>query len=226
MRNFRTEGIIIKRRNFNEADRILTVLTRDYGKIQIKATGVRKITSRRAAHIELLNHTILHLYKGKTLSILTEAKMLEDFSKVKGDFDKVGLAYHFCELVDGLCPENQENSAIFYLLQRTLTTLSQEKDVQTISMPRYTTVEIDDYMLGEFGLDSSRELTTRTAISDASRVQIHQSTLLQDFEIALLSELGYWDRSDPVSKHFDTHDMIENILERKLKSRSIFAKLQ
>src|SRR5882757_7580474 len=100
MRNLRTEGIVIKRRNYGEADRILTVLTRDYGKISIKATGVRKITSRRSAHIELLNHTTLHLYKKNTFMVLTEAKMLEDFSVIKQDFQKIGLAYHFCELVD------------------------------------------------------------------------------------------------------------------------------
>jgi len=213
MRNFRTEGIVIKRRNFNEADRILTVMTRDYGKLQIKAAGVRKITSRRSAHIELLNHTILHLYKGNTFSILTEAKMLDDFSEVKENFDKVGLAYHLCELVDGLCPENQENRNIFFLLQKTLQKLSQQNNVYT---PQYDSSEIDNYTLGTYGL----------AVEDASRRLIHKDDLVQNFESTLLSELGYWDRQSVVSERFDTHDMIEDILERKLKSRSIFAKLQ
>ncbi len=213
MRNFRTEGIIIKRRNFNEADRILTVMTREYGKIQIKAAGVRKITSRRAAHIELLNHTVLHLYKGNTFSILTEAKMLEDYSPIKENFEKVGFAYHLCELVDGLCPENQENSNVYSLLLRTLTMLSQQKDV---THPRYFASEIDDYTIGTFGI----------GVSDAPRVESEKKGILQDFEISLLSELGYWDRHDAVSRKFNTHDMIEDILERKLKSHSIFSKLQ
>ena len=213
MRNFRTEGIVIKRRNFNEADRILTVMTRDYGKIQIKAAGVRKITSRRSAHIELLNHTILHLYKGNTFSILTEAKMLDDFSEIKENFDKVGLAYHVCELIDGLCPENQENRNVFFLLQRTLQKLSQQSDVH---IPQYESSEIDDYTLGTYGI----------GVNDAPRREIRQKDLLQDFEYTLLSELGYWDRQSAVAQQFDANDMIEDILERKLKSRSIFAKLQ
>ncbi len=213
MRNFRTEGIIIKRRDFNEADRILTVLTRDYGKIQIKAAGVRKITSRRSAHVELLNNTILHLYKGKTFSILTEASMLTDFSLIKQDFTKVGLAYHLCELIDGLCPENQENSTVFFLLKKTLDQLSREE----ITMPLVQEVpsEIDEYTIGTFGI----------GVKDSPRSGVQKSTFLQKFETALLSELGYWDQSDAVSRGFDTHDMIENILERKLKSHSIFAKL-
>lgn len=215
MRNFRTEGIIIKRRNFGEADRILTVMTRDYGKIQIKAAGVRKITSRRSAHTELLNHTVLHLYKGHTFSILTEAKMLADFALVKMEFDKVGLAYHLCELIDGLCPENQENRNVYFLLLQTLEKLSREQNVSYVSQ-QYQAAEIDDYMLGSFGL----------GVNDAPRVTIQQNDLLQQFEVSLLSELGYWNRHEAVSRRFDTHEMIEQILERKLKSRSIFAKLQ
>ncbi len=213
MRSFRTEGIVIRRRDFGEADRILTVMTRDYGKLKIKASGVRKITSRRAAHIELLNHTILHLYKGHTFSILTEAKMLTDFSEIKENFEKVGLAYHLCELVDGLCPENQENRNVFFLLQRALADLSQQDEAY---LPGYMTAEIDDYTLGTFGL----------GVSDAPRVINDQNGMLRNFEVSLLSELGYWSRQDAVQKRFDTHEMIEDILERKLKSRSIFAKLQ
>jgi hypothetical protein len=217
MRNFRTEGIVIKRYDFGEADRILTVMTRDYGKLKIKAAGVRKITSRRGAHIELLNHTILHLYKGKSMSVLTEAKMLDDFSQVKKDFNKVGLAYHFCELVDGLCPENQENSKVFSLLQKTLEELSRRVDVSdAFSRQDNASSEIDDYMLGTFGI----------GVSDAPRLENHQNDLLHEFEVELLSELGYWNRHEAIQKQFDTHEMIEDILERKLKSHSIFAKLQ
>lgn len=214
MRNFRTEGIIIKRRNFNEADRIITVMTRDYGKIQIKAAGVRKITSRRAAHIELLNDALLHLYQGNIFPILTEAKMIDDFVSIKTDFAKVGLAYHLCELIDGLCPENQENSSVFFLLQKTLRQLAR----QDLSyMPRFAVKEIDEYTLGTFGLGASDPSEAELARGDA---------ILQDFEITLLSELGYWNKKDAVVRHLDTSDMIEDILERKLKSRSIFAKLQ
>lgn len=132
MRNFKTEGIVIKRRNFGEADRILTLLTKRGGKIQIKALGVRKITSRRSPHIELLNHSLLTLYKGRNLPILTEAETLEEFSAIKDNLIKIGFAYHICELIDGLCPENQENHSIFILLQSTLRDLSEKDDIVTI----------------------------------------------------------------------------------------------
>jgi hypothetical protein len=218
MRNFRTEGIIIKRRNYGEADRILTVLTRDYGKISIKAAGVRKITSRRSAHIELLNHTILHLYKKTNFNILTEAKMMEDFSAIKEDFQKVGLAYHLCELIDGLCPENQENSTVYFLLRKTLDRLA--KSTEIIPVQEYPISDISDYTIGMFGVGVS------DAPQQVTQAVPSRSQLLQDFEIALLSELGYWNKNDALAKNFDTHAMIESIIERKLKSHAIFAKLQ
>ncbi|MFH1833051.1 MAG: DNA repair protein RecO [Candidatus Levyibacteriota bacterium] len=133
MRNFKTEGIVIKRRNFGEADRILTVFTKRRGKIQIKALGVRKITSKRSPHVELLNYSSFSLHQGRSLPILTEAQTLEDFSQIKDSLIKVGFCYHICELIDGLCPENQENSMVFPFLLATLKRLSnQEKIVEII----------------------------------------------------------------------------------------------
>ncbi len=132
MRSFKTEGIIIKRRNVGEADRILTVFTKKNGKIYIKAIGTRRTTSRRASHIELLNISLLTLYKGRTLPILTEAQTIENFSDIKNNLVKIGFAYHLCELIDGLCPENQENNEVFSLFINTLHRLSYGEDVVSV----------------------------------------------------------------------------------------------
>lgn len=132
MRAFKTEGIIIKRRDVGEADRILTVFTKRFGKIRIIGKGVRRISSRRSAHVELLNLARLSLYKGNGLPILTEAEMVEDFSSIKDNLIKVGFAYHICELVDGLCAENQENKTVFHLLKETLHRLETEDDLVSI----------------------------------------------------------------------------------------------
>jgi DNA repair protein RecO (recombination protein O) len=122
MRTAREEGIIIKRRNVGEADRILTVFTRSSGKIRIKAPGVRRITSRRSSHIEPLNLSILNLYisSRSQIPILTEAQTIYDFDMLKKDLKKIGPAFYICELIDKLCPDGQENRSIFYLLKETL----------------------------------------------------------------------------------------------------------
>ena len=132
MRTYTVQGIILKRKNIGEADRILTVFTREQGKIQIKAKGVRKIASKRASHIEPLNIATLTLYKGTGMPILTEATATEQFSEVKTELSRIGFAYHICELVDGLCPENQENEDIFALVEGMLRKLSFEGKIPSI----------------------------------------------------------------------------------------------
>lgn len=129
MRYSKIEGIIIKRTNSGEADRLLTIFTRSAGKIRVKATGVRRITSKRSSHLELLNHVHATLYQGKVLQTLMEVQTKEDFSPIKDDLSKIGFAYHICELIDGLCPEHQESEYIFTLLEKTLHTLTTREDI-------------------------------------------------------------------------------------------------
>lgn len=130
MRAYKTEGIVLKRRNLGEADRILTILSREYGKITVIAPGVRRIPSRRSSHVELLNFSQFTLYgKSKAfLPIVTQAQALESFSSVKKNLHKIGYAYYICELVNGLCAENQENRRVFFHLKSILSELSETLD--------------------------------------------------------------------------------------------------
>jgi len=127
-RYYKTEAIIIKRINFGEADRILTILTKNYGKIRVKAPGVRKITSRRSSHIELLNLSLLTLYRSFRISmpIVTEAQTQEEFLPIKNNLQKIGLAYYICELIDRLCADNQENKKVFFLAKDALYELAND----------------------------------------------------------------------------------------------------
>lgn len=134
MRTYNTEGIVLKRKNLGEADRILTILSKESGKISVRAPGVRRIPSRRSPHVELLNLSQFTLYKSsKTfMPIVTQAQTLEDFSGVKEDLSKIGYAYYICELVNGLCADNQENRDVFLLLKSTLASLAQDNDAKLV----------------------------------------------------------------------------------------------
>jgi DNA repair protein RecO (recombination protein O) len=179
MRSFKTEGIVIKRSNYSEADRIVTIFTKQNGKIKVKATGVRKIASRRSPHIELLNYCIFSLYQGKGMPVLTEVESRESFPLLKKELKRIGLAYHVCELIDGLCAENQENPDVFMLLGRTLRKLSKEENLKEV---------------------------------------------IYEFELELLSLLGFHKTSTSTAK-IDTQELIENLLERRLKTMQILPQL-
>ncbi len=122
--SYKVEGIIIKRSNFGEGDKIITLFSQNYGKIKTLAKGVRKIKSRRAPHIELFNYSRIFLHKGQNFDIITEAEGIDTFSLLKKDLKKVAAAYYIAELVDKLCPERQEHNDILYRLIGTLKELN------------------------------------------------------------------------------------------------------
>ena len=117
-KTYKTEGIILKRTNYGEADRILTIFTKHYGKIRVMAKGVRKLSSRKAGSLELFNQSLLFLVKGKNMDLITEAGVVNLFKNWRKDLSKVALAYYFCELVDKLTPDNQPHPLVFELLRQ------------------------------------------------------------------------------------------------------------
>lgn len=127
-RTYKTEGIILKRINFGEADRILTIYTKHYGKIRAIAKGVRKITSRKGGNVEAFNHVSLFLAQGKNLDIVCEVEVINSFKSWRKNLKKVGLAYYFCELVDKLTPDGQANRAVFELLREFLGRIGKESE--------------------------------------------------------------------------------------------------
>lgn len=125
-RTYKTEGIILKRVNLGEADRILTIYTKHYGKIRAIAKGVRKLTSRKGGNVELFNHLALFLARGKNLDILSEVQLINSFRDWRKDLARVGVGYYFCELVDRLTPDGQASRAVFELLKDSLGRISKQ----------------------------------------------------------------------------------------------------
>lgn len=118
------EGFVIKRVNFGEADRYLTLFTKNNGKMEVVAKGVRKITSRRSSHIEPLHLIKFNSVKTKKNFILTEAQLLHGFIDTQVSLEQLSARFLLCELIDKLCPENQQSLPIYSLLVNTLEDLS------------------------------------------------------------------------------------------------------
>lgn len=124
MASYSDQAIILKRTDFDEAKRIITLLTKNHGKTSAVAPGVRKVTSRKASHLELFNHSRVFLIRGKNLDIITEAETIDSFENIRSDLKKIGQAYYLVELVDSLLPAGQKNYQVFYLLLNVLAQLN------------------------------------------------------------------------------------------------------
>ena len=128
-RVYRTQAIILKRRDFFEADRLVTLYTPDRGKMQAIAKGIRKPTSRKGGHLELFTHSQLLLARGKNLDIITQAETIEPFLPLREDLLRTSYAYYVSELLDQMAEENISNPRLFYLLRDTLGQLGESEDL-------------------------------------------------------------------------------------------------
>ncbi len=119
-RLYRVQAIILKRTDVGEADRLLTLLTPDRGKLRAVAKGARKPSSRKTGHVELFNHASLLIAVGRDLDIVTQADTLEAFMPLRSNLDRLGYAYYFAELVDRFSEEESENRPVYDLTLRAL----------------------------------------------------------------------------------------------------------
>ncbi len=126
-RVYRTEGLILRRNDFSEADRLVLLAT-PLGKRRVIAKGVRKITSRLAGHIELFTHTNMLLAVGRNLDIITQSQALASFTTLRNDLTRLSYAYYIAELYDQFTQEEEENRPLFQLLVQIFTALDTSRN--------------------------------------------------------------------------------------------------
>ncbi|MEW6401350.1 MAG: DNA repair protein RecO [Chloroflexota bacterium] len=126
-RSFRADSIVLRHSDWGEADRLLTLYTREQGKVRALAKGARKLTSRKAGHIEPFTHVTLQLAKGRDLLIVTQAETVNAFLAVRDDLVRTGYAAYILELLDRFTYEEEgANPSLFRLLLITLERIEKE----------------------------------------------------------------------------------------------------
>ena len=111
-----------------EADRLLTVLAREHGKLALLAKGVRRPASRKAGHIEPFTYVDLLLARSHGLDLVTQAETIKAHRVLREDLWRSSWAYYVCELVDVFSQEADPNQLLFDLLLETLDRLDGGSD--------------------------------------------------------------------------------------------------
>ena len=128
-RSFRASAVVLRHSDWGEADRLLTLYTREQGMIRALAKGARKVTSRKAGHLQPFTHVTVQLAKGRDLLIVTQAETVNAFLPLHDDLMKTGHAAYAIELLLRFSYEDEgANPAIFRLLVETLERLEKEED--------------------------------------------------------------------------------------------------
>ena len=128
-RVYKTPAIVLRQRRLGDADKIVTVYTANFGKLDAVAKGVRRVTSRLAGHVEPLTHGSYLIAHGRNLDIVTQAQTIETFQPLRDDLNRLSRAIYAAELVDRFTEERSENFALYRLLLDTLRRLAQRDDL-------------------------------------------------------------------------------------------------
>jgi DNA repair protein RecO (recombination protein O) len=113
MATYKVDALILKKRNYQEADRIVTIFGRGTGKETVRARAVRKIKSKLAGHLETFTRADLLIAEGKGFDIIAQAQTHEAFSHLRHDFVRMAEAFYGFELLDKVTPEGYKDSALF-----------------------------------------------------------------------------------------------------------------
>lgn len=136
---YRDEGIVLRAQKLGEADRIITLLTRDSGKVRAVAKGVRRTSSRFGSRLEPFMFVELQLHAGRNLDIVTQAETISPFSqKISADYTLYTAGAVMLETADRLVDAEKEPSVQqFWLLTGGLRSLANRVHAPELILDSY-----------------------------------------------------------------------------------------
>lgn len=124
MRQFRTQAIVLNRTDYGEADRIISFLTPDHGKVKTIAKGVRKSQSKLAGGIELFSVSDISFIPGrKEISTVVSTRLVKHYGNIVKDLDRTNTGYALIKKLDKATEDSPE-ADYFYLLQEAFEALN------------------------------------------------------------------------------------------------------
>lgn len=145
------EALVIRATNYGESNKILTLLTKEKGKIGVMARGAKKPKSSLSSGSQLLTHGHFLYQKGKGLGTLYQADSIDVFRYIKSDITVMAHAAYMINMVDRLTEENQPSPALFNWLLKLLELLEDQRP------PRVLRLIFDLRMLGLAGIQPELE---------------------------------------------------------------------
>lgn len=139
-RAYASEGVVLARRNFGEADRILVLYTKNFGKVSLIAKGIRRPKSKKGGHVEVFNRIKFQAVHGRGLDLITEAEVIEDFAEIRKSLRRISLAYYLMEVTGRITHEGGEKPEVYDLLLNSLQKLKSAKMLKKLRLDFITSL--------------------------------------------------------------------------------------
>jgi len=122
-----TIGIVINKKTVKETDLLITLLTRQHGKIIALAKGAKNIKSSRLSSLQLGNIIKVQLYQKNDFLWISEAKTITPFLQHNKNLTQINLLFYFLEILNRLIAENQQIENIYKISQEIIDAINQNQ---------------------------------------------------------------------------------------------------
>ena len=114
----KVHGIILSRKPLREADFLLTVYTRERGKIRVLARGVRRGNAKLAGRLQQLYNSEIYLAGSGIWPVVTSASIIDKYPRIRSSLPALAVSFYAAELTHKLTPDGEENPRVYDLLNR------------------------------------------------------------------------------------------------------------
>ena len=123
---FRDRGMVLRTIRLGEADRIVTLMTEEHGKVRAVAKGVRRTTSKFGSRLEPLSHVALLGWQGRgDLDTINQVEVIDTNRAVREDLDRMAAAMSMLEVVDQIGQERHANPRLYEMLVGAIAALAE-----------------------------------------------------------------------------------------------------
>ncbi|MBR4904958.1 MAG: DNA repair protein RecO [Selenomonadaceae bacterium] len=124
METFTVEAIVLDTKNFGDSNKVVTLFSKEYGKLEANAYGCRRSRSPLSGAMQMFNHISAELSRGSQVDSIREADILNFYDALTKDLERLAYASLFFETVNRMTFPHEQSTATFYLLKKSLSVLS------------------------------------------------------------------------------------------------------
>lgn len=128
------EGIVLKSRSYGESNKIVTIMTREAGKVTVMARGAKKPTSRLAGVTQTFMHGLYVVQRSSGMGTLQQGEHLASMRHIQTDIVATAYASYIVELLDRIVEEGSPEPFAFEVLQQALHAIEEEYDPEAIAL--------------------------------------------------------------------------------------------
>lgn len=125
--HYRTQGFVFKREDRLDADRVFSVFTKEFGRVEIVGKAIRKISSKLRSGIEIFSLSDIEFIQGKHRKTLTDAVVQERFKGIYQSPQKLEVAYKMSDVLDSFIRGPQEDQQLFEIIEDSFEKLHSNK---------------------------------------------------------------------------------------------------